>query len=200
MLIREAVPSDLEAITAIYNDIVRSSTAIYNDQPVTVEDRSAWWQDRLAAGYPVLVAQAGQQTAVAAEHSTASGLSPEAILGFASFGDFRPWPGYRFTVEGTIHLRPEARRRGVGRQLLDELVRRARALGKHVLVAGVDAENEASQRFLTAYGFQVAGRLREVGFKFDRFLDLVFLQYMLTVPQPARMDDLGGTGTRNLKP
>jgi phosphinothricin acetyltransferase len=161
--IRDALSSDIEAITAIYNSIVLTSTAIYNDQPVTLDDRVAWWQARVAQGYPVVVALDDDDT----------------LLGYASFGDFRSWPGYRLTVEGTIHIRDDARGQGIGTQLLQEILARARGLGKHVIVAGVDSENIASLRFLQRFGFTPSGRLREVGFKFDRYLDLCFLQYTL---------------------
>jgi L-amino acid N-acyltransferase YncA len=163
VLIRDAIPTDLEAVTAIYNSIVLSSTAIYNDQPVSLDDRIAWWQARVAQGYPLLVAVDGTGT----------------LLGYATFGDFRSWPGYRFTVEGTIHIDTTVRNQGIGTQLLSELVARARMLGKHMLIAGVDSGNTASLRFLERFGFVSGGVLREVGFKFGRRLDLCFLQYRL---------------------
>jgi L-amino acid N-acyltransferase YncA len=106
-------------------------------------------------------------------------VSAEERLGFATFGDFRSWPGYRFTVEGTIHIREGCRSRGLGGLLLEPLLERARALGKHTLIAGADAENVASLRFLEKNGFTRAGYLHEVGYKFGRFLDLVLLQYRL---------------------
>jgi L-amino acid N-acyltransferase len=162
MEITDAVESDIAAITAIYNDVILTSTAIFNDATVSVEDRVAWWKARVAQGYPVLVARD--------EHG---------VAGFASFGDFRPWPGYRFTVEGSIHIDASARRKGVGAALLEVMIARARAAGKHVLVAGVDSANVASLQFLERSGFERVGHLREVGNKFGRFLDLVFLQYML---------------------
>ena len=169
MQIRDAVLSDLDEITAIYNQVVLTSTAIYNDRPTTLEERIAWWQGRRAQGFPVLVAvQEGSEE------------SDESIAGFASFGEFRSWPGYRFTVEGTVHIHSSVRGQGVGSALLVELVRLAREMGKHTMIAGVDAENEASLRFLQRFGFERAAHLREVGFKFDRFLDLVLLQYWLT--------------------
>ena len=165
MEITDAVESDIPAITAIYNDVIRTSTAIFNDAPVSVEDRVAWWKARAAQGYPVLVAR-----------------DENGLAGFATFGDFRPWPGYRFTVEGTIHIDASARRKGVGGALLEALIARARDAGKHVMVAGVDSENVASLRFLEQSGFERVGHLREVGHKFGRFLDLVFLQYPLDPP------------------
>jgi len=166
MEIRDAALADFDAITAIYNSVVLTSTATYNDKPATLDDRIAWWRSRQKQDFPVLVA-----------------CEADTVLGFASFGEFRAWPGYRFTVEGTIHIAESERGHGIGRQLLDALVARARVQGKHVMVAGVDSENEASLRFLTRYGFKETGRLPEVGHKFGRYLDLVFLQYFLTPPE-----------------
>src|SRR5438132_5671837 len=155
MLIRDAVEADMEQITAIYNEVLTTSTAIYNDRPATVEERTSWWRGRLAQGYPVVVAADGAQ-----------------IAGFATFGDFRAWPGYRFTVEGTVHIRTGWRGQGVGTELLKTILARAKSLGKHVMIAGVDSENAVSMRFLERFGFEPAGHLREEGFKVDRFLDL----------------------------
>ncbi len=101
------------------------------------------------------------------------------IAGFGSFGDFRAWSGYRFTDEHTLHVRADARGRGIGSQLLLELMERARTLGKHAMIAGIDADNAASIRLHERLGFTFGGRLREVGYKFDRWLDLVFLQRLL---------------------
>ena len=165
MQIRDAVQADFDQITATYNEVLTHSTAIYNDRPASVEDRIAWGKARLEQGYPVLVAAEGDR-----------------IAGFASFGDFRSWPGYRFTVEGTVHIHAEARGQGVGTELLKAITERAKMLGKHTMIAGVDADNVASLRFLERFGFVRAAHLREVGFKFDRFLDLIFLQYWLTPP------------------
>jgi phosphinothricin acetyltransferase len=169
MVILDAVEADFPKITEIYNDVIRTSTAIFSDAPVTLEDRVAWWKARVAQGHPVLVAR-----------------DENGIAGFATFGDFRAWPGYGFTVEGTIHIDASARRRGVGDSLLEVLIQRARAAGKHVMVAGVDSANVASLKFLESNGFERVGHLREVGHKFDRFLDLVFLQYTL---EPLPSDD-----------
>ena len=164
--IRDASAADLPGIVAIYNEVIASSTAIYSYEPVTLADRQEWWRVRTAQGYPVLVA-----------------ADSAAVLGFATFGDFRAWPGYRFTVEGTVHMHSATRGQGLGTVLLRAILERASALGKHVMIAGVDAENTASLRFLERFGFERAGHLREVGYKFDRFRDLVFLQYWITPPK-----------------
>jgi len=166
LTIREAVEADLDQLTAIYNEVLTNSTAIYSDRPATVEERLAWWRSRREQGYPVLVA-----------------TEAATILGFATFGDFRSWPGYRFTVECTIHIHSAFRGQGVGTELLKQLVAYAKACEKHTIIAGVDSENQASLRFFQRFGFERTAHLREVGYKFDRFLDLVFLQYWLTAPK-----------------
>ena len=112
--------------------------------------------------------------------STVGSISCGRGAGFSTFGDFRAWPGYRFTVEHSVHVRADGRGRGLGTLLVQALFPRAGALGKHVMIAGVDAANSASIRFHERLGFHQCGHLREVGFKFDRWLDLVFLQRMIS--------------------
>jgi L-amino acid N-acyltransferase YncA len=164
--IKDAAVADLPDLLGIYNQVIVTSTAIYADQPATLEDRLEWWKIRVRQGYPVLVAQ-----------------DETGVIGFASFGDFRAWPGYRFTVEHTVHVRADRRGHGVGGALMAPLFDRAAALGKHVMIAGVDADNHPSLRFHERHGFTRVGHFRQVGFKFDRWLDLVFLQRFL---EPAR--------------
>ncbi len=160
--ITDATEADLPGVVEIYNEVIANSTAVYSSDPVTLADRLSWWRARCAQGYPVLVARAA-----------------DGVCGFSTFGDFRAWPGYRFTVEHSVHVRADGRSRGVGTALVQGLFPRAAALGKHVMIAGVDAANAASIRFHERLGFVQSGRLSEVGFKFDRWLDLVFLQRML---------------------
>jgi L-amino acid N-acyltransferase len=159
MEIRDALESDLPGLLTIYNDVIATSTAVYSYTPVTLDDRVQWWRARVAYEYPVFVA-----------------VDDSGVLGFSTFGDFRPWPGYRFTVEHSVHVRADCRGQGIGKQLVQALFPRAAALGKHVMIAGVDAANTPSIRFHERLGFERAGHLREVGHKFDRWLDLVFLQ------------------------
>ncbi|WP_446743120.1 N-acetyltransferase family protein [Silvibacterium acidisoli] len=166
MIIRPAMEADMPEITEIYNDVIRTSTAIYRDDPATLEERVQWFRVQQEKGYAVIVAE-----------------EEGDITGFASYGDFRAWPGYRFTVEGTIHLGEKSRRQGTGTQLLDALTAHARAAGKHVLMAGVDSENVASRRFLEKHGAEQTGHLKEVGYKFGRYLDLVFYQFRLSSPE-----------------
>ena len=159
MEIRDAKDSDLPGLLEIYNEVIATSTAVYSYTPVTLDDRLQWWQARVARRFPVLVA-----------------VDSSGVLGFSTFGDFRAWPGYRHTVEHSVHVRADMRGRGVGSTLVTELFPRAEELGMHVMIAGVDAANLPSIRFHERLGFVQAGRLREVGWKFERWLDLVFLQ------------------------
>ncbi|MEZ5841269.1 MAG: N-acetyltransferase family protein [Hyphomicrobiales bacterium] len=162
MEIRDARDGDLEAILAIYNDAVVNTTAIWNETLVDLENRRAWLAARQEAGFPVLVAADGAE-----------------VFGYASFGTFRPIDGFHPTVEHSIYIRPESRGRGIGGPLLEALVARAEALGKHVMVAAIDAGNDGSIRFHARNGFVEVGRMPEVGIKFGRRLDLVLLQRRL---------------------
>lgn len=170
MPVRPALAADLPGILAIYNDVVRTSTAIYALDPVTLDERRAWFEARQALSYPVLVA-----------------VEDDDVLGFASFGDWRgAWGGYRYTVEHSVHVRAGARGRGTGRGLVEALVPLALGLGKHAMIGSVDASNEASLRFHERLGFQPVAHFREVGHKFGRWLDLVFVQRILDAPGARR--------------
>ena len=168
MDIRDARPADAEGIAAIYNDAVTHTTAIWNDATVDAADRAAWIAARQASGYPVLVAVDQGDT----------------VVGYASFGDWRPFDGYRHTVEHSVYVRSDQRGGGIGRALMLMLIERARGLGKHVMVAGVEAGNEGSLCLHERLGFEHAGTLRQVGTKFGAWLDLTFLQ--LTLDDRAR--------------
>jgi len=165
MILRDATERDLPAMLAIYNEVIATSTAIYADSPTSLDERLAWFRARRAEGLPVLVASEGEE-----------------IAGFATFGDFRAWPSYRYTVEHSVHVRHDRRGRGVGRALMEELIPQAAARGKHVMIASVDAANEGSLRFHGRLGFAPVAHFHEVGFKFGRWLDLVFLQRWLDAP------------------
>uniref|UniRef100_UPI003221B93B GNAT family N-acetyltransferase n=1 Tax=Microbacterium sp. TaxID=51671 RepID=UPI003221B93B len=135
---------------------------------VDAADRAAWIAARQASGYPVLVAVDQGDT----------------VVGYASFGDWRAFDGYRHTVEHSVYVRSDQRGGGIGRALMLTLIERARRLGKHVMVAGVEAGNEGSLRLHERLGFEHAGTLRQVGTKFGAWLDLTFLQ--LTLDDRAR--------------
>jgi L-amino acid N-acyltransferase YncA len=163
MRIRPAEQGDLPGILAIYNHVIATSTAVYRDEPVPLEERAAWLATRAARGFPVLVAAAGGE-----------------VLGFASYGEWRgAWPGYRHTVEHSVHVRDGMRGQGVGRALMQALIPLAEAQGMHVMLGAVDAANEGSLRFHERLGFERVAHFREVGRKFGRWLDLVFVQRLL---------------------
>jgi L-amino acid N-acyltransferase YncA len=171
--VRAAGEGDLPGILAIYNHAVEHTTAIWNDALVDLDNRRAWWRARVDAGLPVLVAvEAGGSGA------SASG-DGAAVLGYASYGPFRPFDGYRHTVEHSVYVAQAARRRGVARALVTALIADARATGLHAMLGGIAADNEASLRLHAALGFVETGRLPEVGQKFGRWLDLVFMQKLL---------------------
>lgn len=153
---------DLTGITRIHNEVVASSDAIFSETPETDQARKAWFEERTAAGMPVIVASADGE-----------------IVGFASYGPFRPWAGYRDTVELTVHVRSDSRRMGIGRALLGALIEHARAGAKHAVVAGIDGGNEASIALHRSAGFVEVGLLPEVAVKHGRRLDLLLMQLLL---------------------
>jgi L-amino acid N-acyltransferase YncA len=161
MQIRDATEDDLPGILDIYNHVIATSDAVYTETAATLDDRRAWLTARRAGNFPVLVAD------------------DAGIIGFASFGDFRPWPGYALTVEHSVYVREAAHRRGVGTALVGRLIEEAQRRGKHVMIGGVDAANTASIGMHRKLGFTDAGHLREVARKSGRWLDLVLMQRML---------------------
>jgi len=167
MQIRDAEVRDLPEITEIHNDAVRKTTAIWTEVVIDIEDRRTWLADRENAGYPVLVAVADDGK----------------VLGFATFGDWRTKEGYRYTVEHSVYIRSDCRGAGIGRALMAILIDRARAIGKHAMVAAIEASNIESIRLHERLDFEHAGQLREVGTKFGRWLDLAFMQLVLD-PRP----------------
>ncbi len=163
MHIRDATIDDAHGIMVIYNDAVEHTTAIWNETLVDQENRQAWLLERQGRGYPVLVAVDDL----------------DAVLGYASFGDWRAFDGYRYTVEHSVYVRHDRRGGGVGRALMAALIDRARALNKHVMVAAIEAGNRESIALHLKLGFVQTGLMPEVGTKFGRWLNLAYLQLTL---------------------
>jgi L-amino acid N-acyltransferase YncA len=164
--IRDADVDDAAAICALYNATVSTTTVAWTEAHESVASRREWLVTQGAAGNPVLVAEAEGR-----------------VIGFGSYGEFRnvtKWPGYRFTVEHTIHIDAAHQGAGVGGSLLEALVARATAAGLHVMIGAIDGENDGSIRFHERHGFVEVARLHEVGFKFGRWLDLVLVQRTLS--------------------
>jgi L-amino acid N-acyltransferase len=169
MIIRDALDTDLPAILAIFNEAVLNSTAIWLDQPVDLANRQAWLAVRREQGYPVLVAVS----------------SDEQVLGYAAYGDWRPFAGFRHTVENSLYVAAEQRGQGLGGQLLAALIERAKSAQLHVMVAAIESANSASIALHQRFGFTITGQMAQVGCKFGRWLDLTFMQLTLTPERSA---------------
>ena len=155
-----------DQILAILNDAIIHSTALYDYRPRTMETMRPWFEAKTQGGFPVLGAVNGKGV----------------LRGFASYGTFRSFPAYKYTVEHSVYVHKDHRGHGVGRLLLARLIETARAQDKHVLIGAIDRSNRASIALHTALGFFHAGTLREVGFKFGEWLDLDFYQLVLSTP------------------
>jgi phosphinothricin acetyltransferase len=154
------------AILAILNHAIVTSTALYDYRPRSPEAMHAWFDAKAKCAFPVIGA-----------------IDDDGILlGFASYGSFRGWPGYKYTVEHSVYVHHEHRRQGLGRELLSKLIARAGEQGYHVLVGVIDADNRASIHLHEKLGFIHSGTIKHAGFKFGRWLDIVFYQLILPTP------------------
>ncbi len=158
MILRNAGPDDLAAIGEILNIEIRSGTASWTETPKTADDMARWLDQRIAGGYPVLVAEDGGE-----------------VLGYASFGPFRRGEGYRETVEHSVYVARSARSRGIARLLMVRLIDQAREAGMTRMVGGVSADQPASIGLHRKLGFAEQGRLKGVGLKRGKRLDLVLM-------------------------
>lgn len=160
-MLRLATANDLVPINAIYNHYVTTSTATYQTVPSTDAERSTWF---VAHGerHPVIVAEIGGQ-----------------VVGWGSLSPFHARAAFARTVEDSLYIHPDFHRRGVGRALLTDLIKRGRSIGHHTIIAAISSDQEPSIALHRSFGFTDGGRLREVGNKFGRWLDLVYLQLTL---------------------
>ena len=160
--IRAAQETDLPEILGIYNHVILNTTAVYQYVPQTLEMRKAWYDSKLADGYPVFIAEdAGR------------------VVGLSSYGPFRAWAAYKYTVENSVYVAADQRGRGIARLLMQPMIDSARNQGYHAIIAGIDAANEASLRLHSSFGFEEVAHFRQVGYKFGRWLDLKFLELLL---------------------
>lgn len=158
------------AMLAIFNDAILNSTALYDYRPRTPEMMTGWFEAKAKGRYPVMGVEAGGE-----------------LMGFASYGPFRAWPAYKYSVEHSVYVDARFRRRGVGRVLLEQIIAAARGQDYHVLIGAIDATNQPSIALHEKLGFAHCGTIRQVGFKFGRWLDLSL--YQLTLATPARPVD-----------
>jgi L-amino acid N-acyltransferase YncA len=160
-------------ILAIFNEAIANSTALYDYKPRTADMMRTWFETKTKGNFPVIGAEDDDG----------------ALMGFASYGSSRAWPAYKYSVEHSVYVDARFRGRGVGRRLLEEIIKAARAQDYHVLIGGIDATNNVSIALHERLGFTPCGVIREAGFKFGRWLDLAFYQLILTTPLQPRMDD-----------
>lgn len=164
--IRKAEEQDLQAILDIYNDAILNTTAVYNYKPHTLAMRQEWFAQRQKDNFPVLVAVQGSE-----------------ILGFSTYGHFRAWAAYKYSVEISVYIHPGHRGKGIAKLLYPPLFAVAKEQQLHTLIAGIDADNAASIKLHEHFGFTMAGHFKEVGYKFGKWLDLIFMQLHLSTPE-----------------
>lgn len=160
--IRHATEEDLPEILAIYNDVILHTTAVYDYEPHTLEMRQQWFKTKKDQDFPVFVA-----------------IDEGRIVGLSSIGVFRAWAAYKYSVENSVYVASDCRGKGVGKLLIPPLIDAAKKLKLHTIIAGIDASNEASIRLHEHFGFEEVAHFKEVGYKFNRWLDLKFLQLIL---------------------
>ena len=162
MKIRNALIKDLNAILEILNYEIVNSIAIYDYDEKSYGELLDWFQLKQENGMPVIVAEIG-----------------DVVVGFGTYDGFRKKEAYQFSVEHSVYIQNTHRRIGVGRLLLEELIQRAKERGYHAMIAGLDASNKGSYEFHKKHGFKEVGTFKEVGFKFNKWLDLTFMQLLL---------------------
>lgn len=162
LIIRDAQDADLPVILEIINDEILYSTSVYDKNPRTLDDQKLWFLKKQELNFPVLVAEFNGE-----------------LIAYASYGTFRAFDGYRFSVEHSIYVKKAHRSNGAGKELMKALIERAIASSYHTMIAGVDSSNAKSIEFHKNFGFKEIGTIKEVAYKFDKWLDLVFLQLLL---------------------
>lgn len=162
-LVRKALETDVPGILEIYNDAILHTTALYTYEPYTLPMMRQWFGDKADKHLPVFIADVDGR-----------------VAGFASYGAFRPWPAYKYTVEHSIYVHPDFRGRGLSKHLLRTIIDDAAAGSLHTIVAGIDSENTVSLNLHRQFGFTAVGVISQVGYKFGRWLDLQFMQLILT--------------------
>lgn len=153
-------------ILEIFNDAILNSTALYDYKPRASESMAGWFKTKEAGGFPVIGVEDANYE----------------LMGFASYGTFRAWPAYKYSVEHSVYVRTEHRGKGLGSALMKTLIEEARAQERHVMVGGIDVENTVSVALHRRLGFEHAGTVKQAAYKFGRWLDLAFYQLILETP------------------
>jgi phosphinothricin acetyltransferase len=160
------------AILAILNEAIINSTALYDYRPRSLASMDAWFDSKSKGNFPVI------------------GLVDDdaQLLGFGSYGTFRAWPAYKYSVEHSLYVHQDFRGKGYGKVILREIINHAQQQNYHTLIAGIDASNNASKILHENFGFTLAGRIKHAGYKFSRWLDLEFYQLLLATPETPTED------------
>ncbi len=161
-MLRTAEHLDLPIILEIMNEAILNTTAIYDYKSRSMEFVEVWFAKKQADNLPVLVYELEGK-----------------VVGYGTYGIFRAWDAYKFSVEHSIYVHVDHQGKGIGKTLLTALIKAAKTSGYHTMIGGIDASNQKSCDFHGKFGFAEAGRIKDAGYKFDRWLDLVFMQLML---------------------
>jgi L-amino acid N-acyltransferase len=162
VIIRRSERSDVPAMREIFNEVLRNSNSIYREEEVTLDERYAWYDEKIEHGFPLFTA-----------------LDGERVIGYAGYGTFRAAQGYRKTVELTIYVDSQYRGSGIGSKLMQTIIEQAKADGYHVMLGAIDAANQPSIDFHKKFGFTEVARMPEVASKHGTWLTLVFMQLLL---------------------
>lgn len=162
IIIRDANIDDMQSVLEIVNYEILNSTSIYDYNPHTLAQRIEWYENQITQNMPVIVAELNGD-----------------VIGYGSFGAFRYKEGYKYCVEHSVYVHSQKRNFGAGKLLMQQLITIAKSMSIHTMIAGIDAENQESIDFHKKFGFTEAGRIKEAGYKFNKWLDVVFMQLML---------------------
>lgn len=163
MIIRDATEGDIPVITEIFNSVIDSSNSVYREERVPQSERLEWFRDKRSHGYPVIVVEI-------------DGI----VVGYGGFGSFRAAQGYRLTVEHTIHVAEKYRKRGIGRTILTELIKRANESGYHLMIGAIDSENVGSIKLHEEFGFTECARIKDAALKHGKYLTLILMEKILS--------------------
>jgi L-amino acid N-acyltransferase YncA len=160
--IRKAIDSDIPRITDIYNWAVENTTASFDINPQTIEQRAVWFSHYGGPRFPLVVYEENGE-----------------VAGYASLSEFRSKEGYKNTCELSVYVHPDYQRRGIGKKLMDHVIQMGREIGYHVIISGITSDNKVSVRMHEEAGFVLCGNMMQVGHKFGRYLDCLFYQLIL---------------------
>jgi L-amino acid N-acyltransferase len=155
-----------QAILEVFNEAILASTALYDYQPRPLASMEPWFAAKDKGNFPVL----------GVEDETGT------LLAFGSYGTFRAWPAYKYSVEHSVYAHKDHRGQGLGLKVMQALIEAARQRDVHAMMGGIDTTNAGSIALHERLGFKHVGTLPQVGFKFGRWLDLAFYQLLLDTP------------------